>query len=329
MPVEAPLDLSMESPPPATDGLPARPPKFSDPDRTASGERRALVPLSGLRTLWFNTGTLCNVTCTGCYIESSPANDRLAYLRRDEARRFLDEARVRHPELQEVAFTGGEPFMNRDTPGMIADALEAGHHVLVLTNAMRPMQRFASELLRLHRAHPRRLTLRVSLDHYLQARHEAVRGAGSWAPAMDGLRFLAAHGFSLAIAGRTLWDEDEAALRAGYRTLFGQVGLPVDAGDPARLVLFPEMGGAREVPEISDRCWGILGKTPDDVMCSASRMVVKRRDAAQPAVLSCTLLPYDQAFELGQTLAEAAKAVKLNHRFCAQFCVLGGGSCSP
>ena len=46
--------------------------KFRDPDITARGERRASVALGALDTLWFNTGTLCNVTCRNCYIESSP-----------------------------------------------------------------------------------------------------------------------------------------------------------------------------------------------------------------------------------------------------------------
>jgi hypothetical protein len=63
-------------------------------------------------------------------------------------------------------------------------------------------------------------------------------------------------------------------------------------------------------------------------MCASSRMVVKRKGAARPAVLACTLLPYDPQFELGATLAEAACAVQLNHPHCAKFCVLGGGSCS-
>jgi hypothetical protein len=45
-------------------------------------------------------------------------------------------------------------------------------------------------------------------------------------------------------------------------------------------------------------------------------------------VLSCTLLPYDSAFEMGETLAEAAGEVPLNHPHCAKFCVLGGASCS-
>ncbi len=310
---------------------PSTPPcgRFTDPLVTATGERRATVPLEALRTLWFNTGTLCNVTCTGCYIESSPTNDRLAYLTRAEAQAFLAEARHAHPELAEIGFTGGEPFMNRDMPAMMRDALDAGYRVLVLTNAMRPMQRFTTELAALAAEYRHRITMRVSLDHHSPERHEAVRGPHSWAPAIQGLRFLAEHGFRLAIAGRTLWDEPDTTLRRFYQALFAELGLAIDASDPAQLVLFPEMDVRQDVPEITESCWGILGKQPGDVMCAGSRMVVKRRGATRPAVVSCTLLPYDQAFELGATLAEAAGPVSLNHRFCAEFCVLGGASCSP
>ena len=35
--------------------------KFRDPDLTAKGERRAVVALTRLTTLWFNTGSLCQV----------------------------------------------------------------------------------------------------------------------------------------------------------------------------------------------------------------------------------------------------------------------------
>ncbi len=303
-------------------------PRFSDRFITATGERRAAVPLQALRTLWFNTGTLCNVTCTGCYIESSPTNDRLAYLSQAEACGYLQEARTLHPELEEIGFTGGEPFMNRNMPTMMRDALEAGYRVLVLTNAMRPMQRFASELVQLQRDDGPRITIRVSLDHHTPERHEAVRGTGSWAPALSGLGFLARHGFTVAIAGRTRWGEDEATLRAGYRELFVTLGLDIDVLDPGQLVLFPEMNARPNVPEITESCWAILGKEPGDVMCASSRMVVKRRGADRPAVVSCTLIPFDKQFKLGETFAQAGGAVHLNPPFCAEFCVPGGGSCS-
>ena len=59
---------------------PLDPRKFQNPSITAKGEQRAHVALRALETLWFNTGTLCNLTCRNCYIESSPRNDRLVYL---------------------------------------------------------------------------------------------------------------------------------------------------------------------------------------------------------------------------------------------------------
>ena len=117
-------------------------------------------------------------------------------------------------------------------------------------------------------------------------------------------------------------------MRAGFAGLFAEHGIPIDADDPVALMLFPEMDAALDVPEITEACWGILDLSPSSVMCASSRMVVKRKDAAAPAVLACTLLPYDERFELGATLAEAARAVPLNHPHCARFCVLGGAACS-
>jgi len=67
------------------------PAKFRDPRVTAKGERRAMVVLKRLRTLWFNTETLCNLTCAHCYIESSPRNDALECLPATDVARFLDE----------------------------------------------------------------------------------------------------------------------------------------------------------------------------------------------------------------------------------------------
>src|SRR5436305_1171986 len=77
---------------PTAPGLDPR--KFQDPFVTAKGERRAHVKLEALNTLWFNTGTLCNLTCENCYIESSPRNDRLVYLSAPEVSEYLDEIGV-------------------------------------------------------------------------------------------------------------------------------------------------------------------------------------------------------------------------------------------
>jgi hypothetical protein len=304
------------------------PRKFIDPLFTAKGERRAVVTLKRLDTLWFNTGTLCNLTCRHCYIESSPKNDRLAYLTAAEAASFLDEIEDGGLPTSLIGFTGGEPFMNPDLPAMLDDALRRGFRALVLTNAMKPMTKCRPALLQLRDRYRDRLTIRVSIDHYGPYVHEEERGRRSWQPTLDGLLWLAQNGFAPQVASRRLSGESEAAIRAGFAGLFARLGVAIDAGDLVALIVFPEMAAAADVPEITEACWGILEKSPESVMCATARMVVKRKGAPHPAVVACTLLPYDARFELGARLAEANGTVPLNHPHCAKFCVLGGGACS-
>ncbi len=313
--------------------------KFADPDWTAKGERRARVALEALRTLWINTGSLCNIECRNCYIESSPDNDRLAYMTRAEVAAYFDEITQGGSPVSEIGFTGGEPFMNPAIIEMLGDALSRGFSVLVLTNAMQPLlrPRIRDGLVALRATHGRRLVMRVSLDHHTRELHDIERGEGSFAKTVEGIDWLACEGFALALAGRTCWGESETDARKGYAALIAARGWDIDAYDRAALVLFPEMDLRADVPEITEACWSILHKSPSELMCASSRMVVKRKGAARAVVLPCTLLPYDPAFEMGATLAEAARAdggmfaggaVKLCHPHCAKFCVLGGGSCS-
>ena len=304
------------------------PRRFSHPDITADGEARASVDFRSLETLWLNTGTLCNIACDHCYIESSPLNDRLAYLRADEAVTFFDEIQVLGLETREIGITGGEPFMNPNIITIIEEALSRGFSVLVLTNAMKPMYHHQKALTRLVSTYGDRLTLRVSLDHYEPSLHEQERGPNSWQPALEGLRFLASIDANFDIAGRSLTDASETNVRDGYQAMMQQNDIAFDAHDHTRLTLFPEMDANQPATEITTACWEQLGVNPEDQMCASARMVVKRKGATKPVVLACTLLPYDPQFEMGHTLAESFLPVKLNHPHCSQFCILGGASCS-
>ena len=291
--------------------------KWAVAETTADGKPRAVAPPVALKTLWLNTGTRCNIECANCYIESSPRNDRLEFLRPDEILPFLDEAQ--EMGAGEVGFTGGEPFLNPELLPMAEECLRRGFSVLILTNAMAPMTNRKRELLDLLGRHARGWRLRVSLDHHTAAPHDAERGKGAFDKTLAGLRWLLDCGFDASVAGRTFVDEDEGAAREGYRRAIGrEIGLTV----------FPEMGSAGELPEITAECWGLLGKSPGSVMCASSRMVLKRRGGERPSVVACTLIPYDTRFDLGGSLKHSWRPVALQHPHCASFCVLGGGSCA-
>lgn len=299
--------------------------KFKDPITTADGSTRAFIEAKKIKTLWFNTGTLCNIECKNCYIESSPKNDRLVYITFEEVKLFIDEAIDKNLGTKEIGFTGGEPFMNKDVLKMIEYSLSKNFKVLVLSNAMKPMLNKREDLLKINHQD---LTIRVSIDHYQKEKHEEIRGKNTFNVMMEGLKWLNQNNFNYALATRLLWGEQEDQLRDNFNLFIDKYNLKLDAKSKEQLVTFAEMDEKVDTPEITTACWNLLGKNPDDIMCSSSRMVVKKKTSPKPSVIACTLLPYEDEFDLGQNLTNSLKKIYLNHKHCSKFCVLGGSSCS-
>ena len=299
--------------------------KFKNQKVTADGSNRAFIEARNIKTLWFNTGTLCNIECKNCYIESSPKNDRLVYLTFEEVKSFIDEALDKNLGTNEIGFTGGEPFMNKDIMKMIDYSLNKNFKVLVLSNAMKPMLNRTNELIKLNHLN---LTLRVSIDHYQKEKHEEIRGKNTYDVMLQGLKWLNENNFNYTLATRLLWDEKEEDLRKNFGAFIKNNNLRLDTNSPKQLVTFAEMDEKMDTPEITTSCWDILKKDPNDVMCSWSRMVVRKKNSKSPSVIACTLLPYADEFDLGETLTNSLQKIYLNHKHCSKFCVLGGSSCS-
>ena len=299
--------------------------KFKDQKVTADGSNRAFIEARNIKTLWFNTGTLCNIECKNCYIESSPKNDSLAYLTFEEVKSFIDEAIDKNLGTNEIGFTGGEPFMNKDIMKMIDYSLRKRLKVLVLSNAMKPMLNRTKELIKLNHSN---LTIRVSIDHYEKEKHEEIRGKNTYDVMLQGLKWLNENNFNYTLATRLLWNEKEEDLRRNFGTFIKNNNLRLDTNSPKELVTFAEMDEKIDTPEITTSCWDILNKDPNDVMCSWSRMVVRKKNSKNPSVIACTLLPYADEFDLGETLTNSLQKIYLNHKHCSKFCVLGGSSCS-
>jgi uncharacterized Fe-S cluster-containing radical SAM superfamily protein len=302
--------------------------KFLDEKITAKGEKRAWVTLNNLKTLWFNTGTQCNLSCSNCYIESSPTNDRLAYITSDDVIPYLKEIEDQKYNTELIAYTGGEPFLNPSMISILRESLKTGIDVLVLTNAYRVLKRHEANLLELKDIYGDKFHLRISLDHYTKEIHERERGDKTFVRTLEQIKWLFDNGFKISIAGRSLLEEDQETALSGYQNLMNKYRIGLNLKELDNIVIFPEMNAGEDVPEITIDCWGILSKSPDDQMCASERMIVKRKGSETPVVLPCTLIAYDESFELGSTLKESNKDVYLNHPFCAKFCVLGGASCS-
>ena len=301
--------------------------KFSQQEITLQGAPRAFVEFQGPKTLWFNTGTLCNLECSNCYIESSPRNNRLVYLSKVDVIPYLDEIGENKWQLESIGFTGGEPFLNPHIFEILNETLKRGHEVLLLTNAYRVIKRVQKQLLLLKNTYGDKLKLRISMDHYTPEIHNKERGIGTLEETLNSFAWLFNQGFGVSIAGRYLKDETYEGALKGYQALLKHHNIPLKLTSD-NLIIFPEMDEGEDVPEISTTCWDILKVNPQDQMCASQRMIVKAYGESTPKVQACTLLAYDENFTMGKGLKDSFRPVYLNHVFCAKFCVLGGANCS-
>jgi len=144
--------------------------------------------------LWVYSNFHCNLACDYCVVASSPAARRRE-LPAGRFRALVDEAL--REGFEELYLTGGEPFAHPDVVAMIEYASDRMTTV-VLTNAMLFTGRRRAELARLARRP--NLTLQSSIDGARAETHDRWRGAGSWAKAMDGLRYAAGLGLPLRVA---------------------------------------------------------------------------------------------------------------------------------
>jgi sulfatase maturation enzyme AslB (radical SAM superfamily) len=293
------------------------------PEPTAQGEVRGYIQPHGLRELWFHTGTACNLACPFCLEGSKPGDDRLGRITLAEAKPFIDEAVALG--VEQLSFTGGEPFIVKDFINILRYAAEL-KPCLVLTNATAPLLKRLNQIAAL-RTQPHSIAFRVSIDYPERERHDAGRGAGTFDQSWEALEKLHALGFKVSIARQMQKGEDAAAVRDAYAALLAEHGLPATT----TVVGFPDFllpGAHAHVPVITEHCMTTYQseETRRAFMCAFSKMIVKKDGRLR--VYACTLVDDDPAYDLGGTLSESLlKRITLQHHRCYS-CFAYGSSCS-
>jgi len=155
--------------------------------------------------LWIYTNYDCNLRCRYCVAKSSPNAPRRA-IGLANVQRLIDEST--QLGFVHAFLTGGEPFLLPDIYDMLAYS-SARMQTTVLTNAM---LLHGSRLENLVALANDRLIVQVSLDGGQSEDHDAYRGAGSWARAVDGIRRLQGHGFRVRL-GTTETPANSANLK--------------------------------------------------------------------------------------------------------------------
>jgi MoaA/NifB/PqqE/SkfB family radical SAM enzyme len=280
------------------------------------------VPLLALDTLWFQVaGTICNIECTHCFISCSPRNHSHEMMSLADVEQRLAEARALG--VREYYFTGGEPFMNRDMLAILEATLRQGP-ATVLTNGMLLRPELCARLRELFDGSEFSLDLRVSLDGFDAASHDAIRGAGVWDRVMKGLANLAAVGLNPVI---TVTTAAEGVASVEGRARFLELIRSFGFARPRLKVLPLFRIGAEEQRTRAYEDWerltqDSLGDEEARVLqCSSCRMVTSK------GVYVCPILIEEPSARMGGTLAATLRPFELRHGAC-HTCWVDGVTCT-
>ena len=278
------------------------------------------VPLVALDTLWFQVaGTLCNIECTHCFISSSPHNRSHEMMSLADVEPWLAEAK--RLGVREYYFTGGEPFMNRDMLPILEATLRQGP-ATVLTNGMLLRAETCRRLRELFDTSDYSLDIRVSLDGFDAASHDAIRGAGVWEKVMTGLRNLADVGINPVITVTTAADGVESGEgRSRFLDLIRSFGF-----SKPRLKVLPLFRiGAEERRSRAYADWERITVLNDDdahkLQCSTCRMVTSK------GVYVCPILIEQPDARMGDSIEETLRPFPLKFGAC-HTCWVDGVTCT-
>ena len=151
----------------------------------------ALMP----RRLWLYTNYDCNLQCDYCCVVSGPRADPRR-LPADRIRALVDEAVA--ASLERVFLTGGEPTLRPDLPDII-EFITDRLPLTLLTNAML-LRGSRWEHLRPLVEAGRPIVFQVSLDSADPDLHDAHRGRGAHARALEGIQTLLRTGARVRLA---------------------------------------------------------------------------------------------------------------------------------
>jgi MoaA/NifB/PqqE/SkfB family radical SAM enzyme len=281
------------------------------------------VYLEHLDQLWFQlTGTLCNLTCTHCFISCSPDNRSFAFLHYDKVLATLAESS--RLGVKEYYFTGGEPFMHPRVLDILEATLRIGP-ATVLTNGTLFREKTVQRLREMREGSIYSLELRVSIDGADAASNDRIRGQGSFARAMEGVKRLVDGGFLPIITMAQTWDDADAP--AVYQRM-RQALLDLGYTRP-RVKLLPSLKIGAEA--LRDRGYRDDERVTPEMMhdydasqliCAYSRIVTDRGVHVCPILIEQADSVLDQSVE-----AAMKKDYAIRHQACYT-CWLHGAICS-
>ncbi len=199
-------------------------------------ERSRLLRPEKLHEVWIVTNFECNQSCRHCYTYERVANDRRR-VRTEALLAMMDECRSLGTEV--FYLTGGEPFLREDLLELVARATRRSKAILFTNGTLLTPGR-AGRLA----AYRERLVVQISLEGPDEETNSLLRGKGSFASAMEGIRNLLRAGVRVGVSST---PTPQTAVRLPELTrLLAGIGEGGHGVDYHHIIYVLDAGNARE-----------------------------------------------------------------------------------
>jgi MoaA/NifB/PqqE/SkfB family radical SAM enzyme len=289
--------------------------------KTNVQERTPEVPLTHLDTLWMQVGgTLCNLSCTHCFISCGPKNLSHSMMTLTQVKTYLEESKKLG--VKDYYLTGGEVFLNTEIFEIYEAILEYGPcHSLTNGTVITPEK--AQRLAEIQSRSKNSLNFRISMESHDEEENDKIRGKNSYRLALKGMRNLAEHGFSPILTVTRTWEEEKDG---EMEELLLDLLRQNNVSQPSVKILPGFLIGRLSETErpynneerVTEKCFEDYPIT--NLQCSSSRM------ATAKGVYVCPILVEENMGRMGDTIEETLRPYPLAHSACYT-CRISGMTC--
>lgn len=276
------------------------------------------LPFRALDTLWLQVaGTLCNLSCTHCFISCGPKNDTHGFMPVEQVRSAVEEAVEQG--VKDFYFTGGEPFMHPEIETLIEHTLSKGP-LTVLTNGILITKRRAAWIADRFEQSRYSLDIRISLDGLTEEENDEIRGKGTFQKILQGILNLHEMGIDPIL---TVTEVHTGMGDRGNRMAFIEFLRSHGIHRPRVKFLSPFLIGREEERSRGyakeERLYegDLLEEEYETLQCASSRMVTSQ------GVFPCPILINDASARMGETLKDGLTDIQLDWSPCYTCHVMG------